>query len=103
MSKVHFELPKVRKMTIYFKLLKVSKMTSLEIYISPITEKLEIDVSFRLQVSLIQKVLLGTPHQQVVTLLSHDHVTLTNLFISSYARATVIKFGQYKQLLDISP
>ena len=31
------------------------------------------------QVNLIQRVQLGTPHQEVVTLLPHNHVTLTNL------------------------
>ena len=37
-----FYLPKVSKMTINFELLKVSKMTSLKIYISLVMEKLEI-------------------------------------------------------------
>ena len=31
------------------------------------------------QVNLIQRVQLGTPHQEVVTSLPHNHVTLTNL------------------------
>ena len=36
-----FDLPKVSKTNINFELLKVSKMTSWKIYISPVTEKLE--------------------------------------------------------------
>ena len=35
-----------------------------------------------------------TPPQGVVTLLPHNHVTLANLFISSYKGATFIKPGQ---------
>ena len=38
---LNFDLPKVSKIIINFGLLKVSKMTSLKIYISPVTEKLE--------------------------------------------------------------
>ena len=52
-------------------MLKVSKMTSLKIYMSPVMEK---------------------P--------AHNH--LTNLFISSYRGAAVIKFEQQKQLPDRS-
>ena len=39
---VNFDLPKVSKLSINFDLLKVRKMTSLKIYVSPVTEKLEI-------------------------------------------------------------
>ena len=40
----------------------------------------------------IERVPLGTPPQAVVMSLAHNH--MTNLFISSYRGATVIKFGQ---------
>ena len=40
-DKINFDLPYVNKMTINFKLLKVSKTTSSKIYISPDMEKLE--------------------------------------------------------------
>ena len=40
----------------------------------------------------IERVPLGTPLQVVVMSLAHNH--MTNLFISSYRGATVIKFGQ---------
>ena len=74
------------------KLLKVSKMTNLKICISPSIKKLE-TLKFGQQVNLIQKVLLGTLPQEVVTLLTHKYVTLANLFISSYRGATAIKCG----------
>ena len=51
------------------------------------------DIRFGQQVNLIQGLPLGTPTQEVVTSLLQNHVTLTNLFISSYRRVTVIKFG----------
>ena len=38
---MNFDLPKVSKIITNFELLKVSKMTSLKIYISPVTERLE--------------------------------------------------------------
>ena len=38
---VNSDLPIVSKININFELLKISKMTSLEIYISPVTERLE--------------------------------------------------------------
>ena len=40
-NRVNFDLPKISKTNINFELLKVRKMTSLKIYISPVTEKLE--------------------------------------------------------------
>ena len=40
-NRVNFDLPKVSKININFELLNISKMTSLEIYISPVMEKLE--------------------------------------------------------------
>ena len=72
------------------KLLEVSKMTSLKFYISPSIKKLE-TFKFGQEVSLIQKVSLGTLPQEVVTSLPHKYVTLANLFIFSYRGATVIK------------
>ena len=52
------------------------------------------NIKFGHQVNLIRRVLLGTPPQEVVMLLTHNHVILTNLFISIYRRDTIIKFGQ---------
>ena len=89
---VNFDMHKVRKMTIncepiqvckMTKLLKVRKMTSLKIYISPSIKKLE-TFKFAQQVNLIQKVPLSTPPQEVVTSLPHNYMTLANLCISSY-------------------
>ena len=40
-NRVNFDLPNVSKMMINFEQFKVSKMASLKIYMSPITEKLE--------------------------------------------------------------
>ena len=77
---INCELFQVCKMT---KLLKVRKMTSLKIYISPSIKKLE-TFKFGQQVNLTQKVPLGTPPQEVVTSLPHNYMTLANLFISSY-------------------
>ena len=63
-------------------------MTSLEIYISQVLEKLE--TSNLDQINIIERVPLGTPPHAVVMFLAHDH--LTNLFISR--EAAIIKFGQ---------
>ena len=41
MNRVDFDLPKVSKMNVLFELFNIIKMTSLKIYISPATEKLE--------------------------------------------------------------
>ena len=79
-------------MTNNFKLLKVCKMNSLEIYKSPVMEKLETS-NLDSKVNLIQSVPLGTLHQELVTSLPHNQVTLTTLFTSSY-RGAIIKFGQ---------
>ena len=89
-NRVSFDLPKVSKMNIIFELLKVSKMTSLKIYISPVMEKLE--TKFGQQVNITERVPLGTLSQVVVMSLAHNH--MANLFISSYRGATVCKFGQ---------
>ena len=49
------------------------------------------NIRFGQQVNIIERVPLGTP-QAVVMTLAHNHVT--NLLISSYRGAAVIKFGQ---------
>ena len=54
----------------------------------------KLQTKFGKQVNLIQWVPFGTPSQEVVTLLPHNQVTLTNLYISSYKGTTVIKFEQ---------
>ena len=41
MTSANIVLPKISKMTINFQLFKVSKVTSLKIYVSSVTEKLE--------------------------------------------------------------
>ena len=41
MTSANIALPKISKMTINFELFKVSKVTSLKIYIYSVTEKLE--------------------------------------------------------------
>ena len=43
-------------------------------------------------INIIEKVPLGDPPQVVVMSLAHNH--LTNLFISSYKGAAVVKFKQ---------
>ena len=73
-------------------------MTNLKIYISSHEEARNIE--FGQQVNIIETVPLGTPPQEVVMSLAHNHET--NLFISSYRGATVIKFGQYNQPCDRS-
>ena len=60
-------------------------------------------MKFGWQANLIQRVPLSILPQEVVMSLPHNHVALTNLFISSYRGATVFKFGQQNQLLDGSP
>ena len=40
-NRVSLDLPKVNKMNINFELFKVSKMTNLKIYLSPVTKNLE--------------------------------------------------------------
>ena len=89
-NRVYSYLPQVSKMSISFKLLKVSKMTSLKIYISSYRQVR--NIKFDQQVNIIERVPLGTPPLAVVMTLAHNHVT--NLFISSCRGATVIKFGQ---------
>ena len=69
-------------------------MTSLKIYVSPVMEKLE--TKFGHLINMIEGVPLDTLPQTVVMSLAHNH--LTNLFISSYRGAAVIKFKQQKQL-----
>ena len=48
------------------------------------------NIKFGQQVNIIERVTLGTPSQEVVMSLAHNHVA--NLFMSSYRGATVIKF-----------
>ena len=83
-------------MTINFELLKISRINSQKtvLYISSHEEAKKHQI--QTVGNLIQKVPLGTPPQEVVTLLPHNCVTLTNLFISSYRGATVIGFWQYR-------
>ena len=66
-------------MNIYFELLKVIKMTSLQISVSLAMEKLE---TFTQQVKIIESVPLSTPPGAAVMTLPHNYKT--NLFISSY-------------------
>ena len=42
------------------------------------------NITFGQQVNLIQRVLLGTLPQEILTSVPHIHMTLTNLFISSH-------------------
>ena len=88
-------------MIIYFKLLKVSKMISFKIYVSPVMREAK-NLKFRQQVNLIKTVPLGPLPQEIVLSLPYNNLTLTNLLISSYSGAVVIKFGQLKQLLNRS-
>ena len=73
-------------------------MTSLKIYFFSHREAK--NIKFGQQVNINEWVPLGTPLQVVVMTLAYNH--MTNLFISSYRGATVIKFGQEKQLCDRS-
>ena len=50
------------------------------------------NINFGQQVNITGRVPLCTPAQAVVMSLAHNY--MTNLFISSYRGATVIKFGQ---------
>ena len=64
-GRINFDFPKNSKMTINFKLLKVSKMTSLKINIISSHGEAR-NIKFGQQVCLIQKVPLGTPPQEVL-------------------------------------
>ena len=90
-SRVNFNLPKVGRMTINFELLKVSKITSLKIYSSHGEGR---NIKLEHQLNFIQRLQVSPLPKEVVMSLPHNHVILTNLFISSYRGATVIKFGQ---------
>ena len=74
---VKFDFLKFRKMTFNLELLNVSKMSSLRIYVSPVS-----------RVNLILRVLLGTPPQKELTSLPHIHMTL-----SLVSGPTVINLG----------
>ena len=89
MNRVNFDLPKVSKISINFELLKVQNDQFENLYIFSHGEAR--NIKFGQQVN-IERVPLGTPPQAVVMSLAHNH--MTNLFISSYRGATVIKFGQ---------
>ena len=77
-------------MAINFELLKVNKMTSLQIYISSHEEGR--NIKFGEQINFIMRVRMGTPPQEEVTSSPPNHMTLRNLLISSY-RGAVIKRG----------
>ena len=80
-------------MTIDFVLLKVSKNDQFgNLYISSYREAR--NITFGLHLKLIQRVLLSTLSQEVLILLPHNHVTLTNHFFSSYRGVNIIKLGQ---------
>ena len=49
------------------------------------------NMEFSEYVNIFERIPLGTPPQEVVLSLAHNHVTI--FFISSYRGATVIKFG----------
>ena len=92
-NRVSFDLPKVSKMNINFELLKVSKMTNLKtIYICISSHEEARNIEFGRQVNIFERIPLGALPQMVMISLAHNHVT--NLFISRYRVATVIKFGQ---------
>ena len=91
-NRVSFDLSKVSKMNINFELLRVSKMTNLKIYISPVTKKLETSNLDSRLTSLKGFHWLLLLAQVVVISLAHKYET--NLFILCYRGATVIKFGQ---------
>ena len=84
MNRVSFDFPKVSRMNINFELLQFENLC-----ISSHEEAR--NIKFGQQVNIIERVPLGAS-QAVVMTLAHNHVT--NLFISSYRGATVIKFGQ---------
>ena len=77
---VNFDLPKVSKININFELLKISKMTSLEIYVSSHGEAR--NIKFRHQINSIERVPLGTPPQVVVMSLAHNHLTNLELQVT---------------------
>ena len=78
-------------MTINFELLEVSKMNSLKIYKSPVTEKLEKSSLLSAAGKPYSKGSIGYSRGSDVII---SYVTFTSIFISSYRGATVIKFGQ---------
>ena len=78
---IKLEMPKVRKIT--FDLLKFSYMINFRIVRGPIKVKCEEQVYLRQ--------------------LLDNHVTLTNLHVSSYGAATFIKFGRNVHSLDRIP
>ena len=92
-SRVSFDLSKVIKMTINFWTNKSRQNDQFENPDVSSHGKAR-NIKFRHQVNFIQRVQLSPLPKEVVTSLPQNHMTLTNLFISSYSGATVIKFGQ---------
>ena len=87
---VNFDLPKVSKMNINFELLTVAKWPVWKsIYLRSGKAR---NIKFGQQVNIIERVPLSTSPQEVVVSFAHNHVT--NLFVTSYRGATVIKIGQ---------
>ena len=82
--------PKLAKWISTLNCSKSAKWPVWKLYISSHGEAR--NIKFGQQVNIIEMVPLGTPPQVVVMTIAHNHVT--NLFISSYRGATVIKFGQ---------
>ena len=82
-------MSKVSKININFELLKTSE------YIYIFSHREARNIKFGHQIN-IERVPPGTLPQAVVMSLVHNH--LTDLFISSYRGAAVIKFKQQKQL-----
>ena len=62
------------------------------LHISSHEEARNIKFGWQEQVNLVLRISMGTPTQEEVTSLLHNHVTLTNFFISIYKGANVIKF-----------
>ena len=83
-------MPKVSKVNINFDAQSQQNDQFENLYICSYGEVR--NIKFGQQVNINEKVPLGTPPQAVVMTLAHNH--MTNLFISSYRGATVIKFGQ---------
>ena len=86
---VNFDLPIVRKVNINFKLLKVTKMASLKVYISSHGEAR--NIRFGQQLNIIERVPWGTLPQAVVKSLAHNHMTKSNSVIE-VDRALTITF-----------
>ena len=91
-SRINFDLPKVNKMTQVLIAHSQQKDQLENLYICSNREAR--NIKFGQQANLIERVPRGTLLQELVTSLPHNHMILTNLFTSSYRRATLIQFGQ---------